>query len=188
MKIYSRKNTNVINIYTDVKVKGKGMNAWETGVKSSDFYKFTQNTPYQPPFSFKIKSKTTGQEVTAWNIIDSLEENDSGVMTTKMASPFTYQDETENDGIHWTGIMAIIIGIIAGICILIGIGCYCNKRRKMKNAVSFKGTNQDTPEPSKDEDGDSVDTGVNEGAYDMSPIDVTKVETEEIEVDIEMNL
>jgi len=72
------------------------------------------------------------------------------------------------------GIILTILGILIGICVIIFVTCYCIKRKKMKAQVTFKGAEQDTPEPMTD------DKDATTGGYDMSPIDKDNEKTEAV--------
>jgi len=165
---------------TWIKMKASNGNAWEKGTSEWDYYKFTNNAPYQPPFSFQIKAN--GQTIETSDVIKTLNEGDSGYMSQSFSDSFVEGDATE-DTMSWTVIFAIVF--IAILCIGAAVVAgYCFiKKKKEKGTVSFEDKDTgDTPI------GDTKDGKDETAGYDMSPINTGRddEEQQEIEVDVEM--
>ena len=147
--------------------------------------------PYEAPFSFGVKL-SDGSYSEGYNVIDTRDDYDSGTITYDAS----YIIDDENDpAMHWTGVAAIIIAILC-VLSLICCGAYCYyKRKKQKDAVSFKDgqddskrdmVGADTPDPVLPQDGDNEKTA---SGYDMSTIDAseqTPEQEDEITVDVEV--
>lgn len=161
-----------------VKMKDSKMNSYETGVNEWDYYKFTTNAPYSPPFSFKITSKS-GQTITTTNVISDLNEGSSGYMSKAWNSAYTEDGEGDTSTFPVAGIVAIVLVSL----IIIGVAGYCFiKRNKQKGAVSFEQGNRDSPAPVVNDGDNDNKTTTKDSGYDMSPIDAEQ----EIEVDVEV--
>eukprot|EP00484_Ammonia_sp_Unknown_P020021 CAMPEP_0197029184 /NCGR_PEP_ID=MMETSP1384-20130603/8679_1 /TAXON_ID=29189 /ORGANISM="Ammonia sp." /LENGTH=474 /DNA_ID=CAMNT_0042458299 /DNA_START=39 /DNA_END=1463 /DNA_ORIENTATION=- len=158
-----------------VKLRGAGMTSWETGVKEWDYYKFTQNKPYSPPFSFKITEAITGNTVTSYNVISSLNEGDYGTMSSSFADAYTEEDDGSGaNKVGWPAVAGVVVVIAA----LIAIGCcvyYARKKKAEKGQVSFADNNEVEQAEKK---------ATKTGGYDMSPVS-TKEDHEEIEVEVQ---
>ena len=77
------------------------MTSWEEGIFciESEYYIFTENTPYSPPFTFKAILES-GEEVEAQNVINSMESGDTGSLSVPSAdSEMESQNEFESE---WT--------------------------------------------------------------------------------------
>ena len=109
-------------------MQADGMSSWETGISEWDYYKFTEYQPYSPPFAFKITS-TTGEVITSYNVITSLNEGDSGTMTQAFSAAYTEESDNDTSEFPTAGIIAIVLLLI----IIIGVAGYCFVKRRKQN-------------------------------------------------------
>eukprot|EP00486_Rosalina_sp_Unknown_P002562 CAMPEP_0201569418 /NCGR_PEP_ID=MMETSP0190_2-20130828/11081_1 /ASSEMBLY_ACC=CAM_ASM_000263 /TAXON_ID=37353 /ORGANISM="Rosalina sp." /LENGTH=173 /DNA_ID=CAMNT_0047991697 /DNA_START=384 /DNA_END=905 /DNA_ORIENTATION=- len=159
-------------------MKSKTQTAWQLAGYDKDTYLWTwKDGPYEPPFDFQIGSGD-GQIIYSWDIIDTLDDKDSGVMTQTFGAAYTEDGgDATRSGMSTAEYIIIVIAVLIVIGV-IGVGIYCMMRkRKMKNAVSFEQEIEDSKEkPMKHEDNDTPTDDNNKtetGGYDMSPISAT---------------
>ena len=73
------------------------MTSWEEGIFciESEYYMFTENAPYSPPFTFKA-ILDSGEAVEAQNVINSMESGDSGTLVSSPKSQMESDTESES--------------------------------------------------------------------------------------------
>eukprot|EP00483_Globobulimina_turgida_P000534 UN00534 len=91
-------------------MKAANMAGYEQGVSEWDYYKFTANTPYSPPFAFKIELGN-GKEVERENVIATLNENDSGDVSVSAA---LLVDDENKAALIWTAWFGIGVNLLYG--------------------------------------------------------------------------
>ena len=77
----------VFGKYPALMMKDSTMTSWEEGVFELNYFKFTKNKPYSPPFTFKATLRS-GQEVEGQNVINSMDSGDSGTLSEDPKNDF----------------------------------------------------------------------------------------------------
>merc|ERR1712087_223787 len=164
-----------------VKMKDSTMSSWEEGVSEWDYYKFTGNTPYSPPFHFRVLVSGTAYERD--NVITSLNERDSG--TIPLSSAFLAEDEsdTSTEGMTSGELVAIVLSACLVSCVLMALCVICYRRRNKVIAAGVSSVEED-----------DVMAGTptqKEAGWDMQPIGMdngTAGAEQEHEIMIEVNV
>jgi len=164
-----------------VKMKDSTMSSWETGVSEWDYYKFTGNTPYSPPFHFKVW--VSGAAYEKDNVITSLNEGDSGTIT--LSSAFLAEDEEDIslEKSKTDELIAIVMSACFVALILMALCFICYRRRNKVIAAGVDSVG----------DGDVI-TGTStqkEAGWDMQPIGMdtaTAGAEQEQEIMIDVNV